>query len=578
MAARVPRRRCRCDARDVGPAGDRSHARWYDGAGPRRLPNPSPEDDRWIPNGPHPTTARPDPTPDPRRRRRPRPPRAPAAERARAGPARPGRQHARRRHGLRPGAHRPRQGGGSTRSRARSPARPALGVALASARSSSLSLLVSIGGMLFLGEWLFGSIGWGVLLGTELLLVGVGDGRPRRARGSPGLGVDDPRRGRDRRGRRHRCSALSAAQPAVRLIGEAAQPRHRPGRLGRWRSAPCWLARLRSARVARPDALGGPRRAVGARGDRRPVRLGAIFGRWSWASSSSACALVGASRRSGGGHVHGPRRGFASAPRSARSCDHVHLARGGRRRRLHVPARRAAAPRRARRSARASTPRRSSAASIPPGDHRHHEGEHRVGEGSDCRAGRGRSGPRGGARLAREPRRELDAARGVGARRGRHPGQGQGATRSRPAGLAAGVGFVRGRRPEAAVPAARRRRRSAREEPLPHVDAPEGDRQVAQEAGRRRREGPRHARARVRGLPRQDGAERAQEARPHGARSRRSCSRAGAAVRPALRASSSPSRCSTTGRRRVRRPSWTRSAARARSPPAPARTPPGAAS
>lgn len=31
-------------------------------------------------------------------------------------------------------------------------------------------LLLAIGGMLFLGEWLFGSIGWGVLLGTMLLI------------------------------------------------------------------------------------------------------------------------------------------------------------------------------------------------------------------------------------------------------------------------------------------------------------------------------------------------------------------------------------------------------------------------
>lgn len=31
-------------------------------------------------------------------------------------------------------------------------------------------LLVTVGGMLFLGEWLFGSIGWGVVLGTFLLL------------------------------------------------------------------------------------------------------------------------------------------------------------------------------------------------------------------------------------------------------------------------------------------------------------------------------------------------------------------------------------------------------------------------
>jgi hypothetical protein len=32
-----------------------------------------------------------------------------------------------------------------------------------------LSLLVSVGGILFTGEWIFGSIGWGVLLGMELL-------------------------------------------------------------------------------------------------------------------------------------------------------------------------------------------------------------------------------------------------------------------------------------------------------------------------------------------------------------------------------------------------------------------------
>jgi hypothetical protein len=32
------------------------------------------------------------------------------------------------------------------------------------------ALLLLIGGLLFLGEWLFGSIGWGVLLGTLLLL------------------------------------------------------------------------------------------------------------------------------------------------------------------------------------------------------------------------------------------------------------------------------------------------------------------------------------------------------------------------------------------------------------------------
>jgi hypothetical protein len=34
-----------------------------------------------------------------------------------------------------------------------------------------LSLLLAIGGMLFAGEWIFGSIGWGLLLGSELLVA-----------------------------------------------------------------------------------------------------------------------------------------------------------------------------------------------------------------------------------------------------------------------------------------------------------------------------------------------------------------------------------------------------------------------
>src|SRR5262245_35098771 len=33
-----------------------------------------------------------------------------------------------------------------------------------------VGMLFLVGGMLFLGEWLFGSIGWGVLLGSLLLL------------------------------------------------------------------------------------------------------------------------------------------------------------------------------------------------------------------------------------------------------------------------------------------------------------------------------------------------------------------------------------------------------------------------
>lgn len=44
-------------------------------------------------------------------------------------------------------------------------------VAAALALLILLSLLLAIGGMLFAGEWLFGSIGWGVLLGAELLVA-----------------------------------------------------------------------------------------------------------------------------------------------------------------------------------------------------------------------------------------------------------------------------------------------------------------------------------------------------------------------------------------------------------------------
>jgi hypothetical protein len=48
----------------------------------------------------------------------------------------------------------------------------ALGLATAALGCLTLLLfLLFVGGLLFLGEWLFGSIGWGLLLGSELLLV-----------------------------------------------------------------------------------------------------------------------------------------------------------------------------------------------------------------------------------------------------------------------------------------------------------------------------------------------------------------------------------------------------------------------
>jgi len=61
------------------------------------------------------------------------------------------------------------------------------GVAIASL--ILLSLLLAIGGMLFAGEWIFGSIGWGVLLGAELL-VAVAVTAVLVALRIPGLGVD----------------------------------------------------------------------------------------------------------------------------------------------------------------------------------------------------------------------------------------------------------------------------------------------------------------------------------------------------------------------------------------------------
>ena len=44
-------------------------------------------------------------------------------------------------------------------------------IAVAAALGILLLFLVPIGGILFAGEWIFGSIGWGLLLGTELLIA-----------------------------------------------------------------------------------------------------------------------------------------------------------------------------------------------------------------------------------------------------------------------------------------------------------------------------------------------------------------------------------------------------------------------
>ncbi len=52
-----------------------------------------------------------------------------------------------------------------------------------------LAFLIPIGGLLFAGEWIFGSIGWGLLLGTELLIA-VAIAAVLFALRIPGLGRD----------------------------------------------------------------------------------------------------------------------------------------------------------------------------------------------------------------------------------------------------------------------------------------------------------------------------------------------------------------------------------------------------
>ena len=126
-----------------------------------------------------------------------------------------------------------------------------------------------------------------------------------------------------------------------------------------------------------------------------------------------------------------------------------------------------------------------------------------MGEGSDAARAQVLAAREGAGRRARAPR-------GVRADGGRRPGQGP-AQPGKAVGLAAGVGFLLVGGPKRVF---RRAKRAVLgpPEPLPDVDAPQGDRQGHPGAGRRRREGPRHDRARVRGLPRADRAA-AQEAR-----------------------------------------------------------------
>ena len=158
----------------ASPAGGPVSPRWALVScprSPRGPPTPSAEDDRWIPNSPLRTrAARPRPRVSRPRRH------APVRRSRRAAPRRP------------PPGLKAQLGAvriallGFVRAHidlakaeieeVRREVGRACGLAAAAIACLILmSLLVAIGGMLFTGEWIFGSIGWGVLLGAELLIA-----------------------------------------------------------------------------------------------------------------------------------------------------------------------------------------------------------------------------------------------------------------------------------------------------------------------------------------------------------------------------------------------------------------------
>ncbi len=175
----------------------------------RGPPTPSAEDDRWIPNGPHPNPCDLSPIPGlPVLPARPRPavpasgddPPAPPGLKAQLGVVRLAVLGFVRAHIDLAKAEMDEIG----REIGRASGLAAAAIALV----ILMSLLVAIGGMLFTGEWIFGSIGWGVLLGAELLIaVAV----TARARGALRAG---PRAGR---GARRAAGDRRRADPRLRL-------------------------------------------------------------------------------------------------------------------------------------------------------------------------------------------------------------------------------------------------------------------------------------------------------------------------------------------------------------------------
>ena len=166
-----------------------------------------------------------------------------------------------------------------------------------SASSCSPRCLLFVGRLLFLGEWLFGSIGWGVLLGTLLLidiaLMALLLAARRRGR------ARDRTSFADRRGRRHRRRRRAGARPhQPRLDGARAMPSP-PRTIPSTRTV--LLAAGRSAAVVGILGFLGrhPRRARS--GSRRPRSAAALVG-----------ALLGWLDR----HRHpGPGRGRDRRPR-----------------------------------------------------------------------------------------------------------------------------------------------------------------------------------------------------------------------------------------------------------------------
>ena len=187
------------------------------------------------------------------------PPGRPCAALAAAGSARPDRGDPRCRHGAGPGPRRPRQGR-SRRDRRRS--RPGRGARRAGDRPGHLRRLPAvIGTSLWLGEWLLGSMGWGVLhgvlLSSSVAMAAVlrrASACGRRIGGAPRVSIVVARPGRRR-------PRPEPAEPALRRDRRRTRPGRRPGHppAGR-RHAP-----RRHRRPDRRDRGGRPDERLGRR-------------------------------------------------------------------------------------------------------------------------------------------------------------------------------------------------------------------------------------------------------------------------------------------------------------------------